>query len=582
MGTKLTYYTAIMFLSKYIRRHKRNFVMFYFGWLFHTVLAIAMPILFGVMIDEIVYHQNLTTFFGISMVFMIMSIYSCLLYFLIYAQHHYLMNMYTLDIKNDVFDHLLKCDAQYMSNAKTGDIIATVQHYSTECMHFVIRNVIHMSNGILMIVAITIYLFIISWQIGLFVLVMAPVTVFINAKFGKKIRGYGNQQRDQYGNYISWAFEILSALRDLRMLGQQKKTENDFEENHRRMFATDVKTSISTLTANNIIEFTSLFVRLSVFTFAGLLALSGNITVGLLIIVVAFYNNLISTIRNVSRSYLDAQNRVSFIQRIHDFIHSPTEDIWSGKNDLVVTRGEIEFRDIKFAYNHGDTVLNELNLHIPAGERFALVGKSGCGKTTLAYMLIGFYRSQRGEIIVDGQRLSDCSLRSIRENIGLIAQDVLLFDGSVRENIQLGNRNATPEEIESACHQAGLWEFLQSLPQGLDTVVGTHGIGLSGGQKQRIAIARIYLKNPRIIIFDEATSALDSDTEETIHKAWESVLHGRTSIVIAHRQSSVMLCDRVAIMEHGRVCEMGVPSQMILGNNAFKTLFAIEEEEAHA
>lgn len=579
MDKKLNYITSIKFLSKYIGKHKRNFIMFYFGWFFNMVLSIAMPILFGIMIDEIVYYQNLDTFIQISVMFVIMSVFSCILYFFIYAQHHYLMSMYTFDIKKDIFKHMQKCDAQHMSDASTGDIITTLQRSSGECMHFVIRNIIHFFNNIIRIVVIAIYLFIISWQIGVFILIAVPILVFINAKFGKKMRDYGDKQREYYGVYISWVFEILSALRDIRMLGAQQKTNKRFEENHQKMFSINIKSSISNITANNIISFATLFVQLAIFAFAGFLASSGNITIGLLTIIVAFYGELIATYRGISNSYFDAQMRIAYIQRIYDFFQSSTEDNWKGKNELIITDGNVSFENVSFSYNKGNIVFDNLNLNISPNERFALVGKSGCGKTTLAYMLIGLYSPQNGEIVIDGQKLSNCSLKSIRQNIGIVDQSVLIFDGTIKENILLGKKNATDDEIEFVCKQSGLSEFIKSLSSGVDTVIGTQGIGLSGGQKQRIAIARIYLKNPKIIIFDEATSALDNETEEAIHEAWKNVLIGKTSIVIAHRQSSVMLCEKAAILENGKICETGMPTKMISESSAFKTLFAIKEAD---
>ncbi|MDD4297166.1 MAG: ABC transporter ATP-binding protein [Ruminiclostridium sp.] len=582
MDKKLNYFTAIQYISKYILKHKQNFIMFYFGWFFDTVLAIAMPILFGIMIDEIVYYQNVYVFIKIALIFVILSVFSCILYFLIYAQHHYLMSMYTFDIKKDIFDHIMKSDAQYMTDAGTGDIITTLQSYSIQCMHFVIRNIIHLSNCILSIVVISAYLFVINWKIGLVALLLTPISVFINARFGKKIRKYGDKQREYYGGYISWVYEMLSSLRDIRMLGAQKKTDKAFEEKHKNIFSVNIKSGISSLTASNIISFTKLCIQLVIFALAGYMAVSGNITVGLLTVIVAFYGDLSGRFEQLSNNYLDAQNRISYIQRIHDFMNSPTEDEWSGTSEIKITNGHIAFRNIEFAYEKSNTVLDSFNLEINPGERFALVGKSGCGKTTLAYMLIGFYRPQSGYIEIDGQKLSDCSLKSIRQSVGLIQQDVLIFDGTIKDNILLGNSLATDVEIENACVQAGLWDFIQQLPCKLGTVIGTKGISLSGGQKQRVAIARIYIKNPKIIIFDEATSSLDSETEEAIHGAWNSVLSGRTSIVIAHRQSSVMLCEKVAILEEGKAVIVGTPQEMTKNDEAFRTLFAIKEGKADA
>ena len=315
--------------------------------------------------------------------------------------------------------------------------------------------------------------------------------------------------------------------------------------------------------------------QLAIFVMAGYLAVYDNITVGILTIIVAFYNDFSGRLGQISSSYLDAQNRISYIQHIHDFMNSPTEDGWVGKDELNVSEGKISFDSVEFAYEKSKTVLKGFSLDISSGSRFALVGKSGCGKTTLAYMLIGFYRPQKGCIEIDGKKLSDCSLKSIRHNIGLIQQDVLVFDGTIKENILLGNNRATDNQIKTACIQAGLWEFIKTLDDGLDTVIGARGVGLSGGQKQRLAIARIYLKNPPIIIFDEATSSLDGETEGVIHALWEGVLKDRTSIIIAHRQSSVMLCEKAAIIENGKVVSIGNPQELEKSDLTFKTLFAV-------
>jgi len=574
---KLDYFDAIRFLSKYVRKHRSNFFMFYLGWLLDAVLVVVSPILFGVMIDEIVYYQNIGTFFNIALFFVFLIVFSCILYFFIYAQHGYLMNMYTLNIRRDIFEHLQVCEAQYLSSASTGDILSLLNNYSDECMHFVVRNIIHHVNNILKIVSVGIFLILINWKIGLFALLIAPVTVWVNAKFGKKIRQYGDRQRENYAVYISWAYEILTALRDIRMLGAQRKTENTFEEHHKNMFNVNIKSSISILNAQNILSFVSLIVQLGIFAFAGYLAATGNITIGLVTVIVTYYAVLTQTIGFVSQNYLNAQERISYIQRIYDFMHTPIEDIGKDKKDIDITNGHIVLRGIHFAYEMGTTVFKGLNLEIRSGERFALAGKSGCGKTTLAYMLIGFYKPDSGLIEIDGQKLSECSLTSIRSNIGLIQQDVLIFDGTIKENILLGNPKATQIEIENACEQAGLGSLIDTLPHGIETIIGTSGIGLSGGQKQRIAIARIYLKNPQIIIFDEATSSLDSEAGEAIFEAWENVLQGRTSIVIAHNKRSVMLCDRVAIIQDGQIIETGVSSEMAQNSYAFKSLFTNKE-----
>ncbi len=571
---KLNYFSTIKFLSKYILKHKQNFIMFYSGWFVDMLLSITIPILFGIMVNEVVYYQDLDTFMRISLAFVMISLFSCVLYFLIYAQHHYLMSMYTFDIKRDVFHRLMKCDSQILSEISSGEIINNIQWYTTECMHFVVRNIIHLINNSISTIIIILYIFVISWQIGLFAVIAVPASIIINAVFGKKIRRLSELQRNNYGSYISWVYEMLSGILDIRILRAENRVNNLFTYKHKEMFETNMKTSVSVISAQNIIDFTTLFIQMTIYLFVGYLAYKNNMTIGVFTIVLSFYSKMTTKISEISKSYLDAQNRVSFIQHIYDFLNAETEDKYEGNCKLEVTKGSILFNHITFAYRNCNVILNNLTFAIGNGERFALIGKSGSGKTTLAYLLAGFYRPQNGEIIIDGQKLSDCTLKSIRNNIGIISQDIVIFDGSIRYNLLLSNRNATEADIISACKQANIWEYINTLPEGLNTIIGKKGMGLSGGQKQRIAIARIYLKNPKIIIFDEATSSLDSETEEQIHSSWESILQNRTSIIIAHRKSSVMLCNQCALIENGVLVGQGNPQDLMEHNESFKALFA--------
>lgn len=576
----LTYFGAIRFLSKYIRHYRTNFVMFYIGMFFDMLLGIVMPVLFGIMIDEIVYRQNLDSFLRISLVFVIMSLFSCVLYFLIYAQHQFLMGMYVYDIQRDIFRHFHKAQAEFLSDAKTGDIITIIQNYARECMHFVIRNIIHLTNNCINLVLLTVYIFLINPWIGLLMLIAVPSSVFVNAKFGKKIRNCSDGQREYYSGYVGYIYEVFTAISDIRLLGAAKKVNRDIADGQRKMFEFNTKAGVAAITAQNIIDSVNLIIQLAVFALTAWLVSKGDMTIGLLTVVMTYFAALTKRVKSTGASFLDAQNRIGFIQRIYDFMQSPVEDVWPGKKVLHVRSGEIVADQITFSYQKSGDIFQDFSLHIKPGERFALCGKSGCGKTTFAYLLMGFYRMQKGKLVIDGQDLEDCTLKSIRCNIGMVSQDVMLFEGSIRKNLLLGKRDATEDEIIAALQKAGIWEYVSGLPQGMDTVIGGRGAGLSGGQRQRIAIAQIYLKNPAVIIFDEATSSLDSETERQIHEAWTAVLSGRTSIIIAHRQSSVMLCDRAAILENGRIIEMGEPRNLEVSSKAFKELFAVQGRDS--
>ena len=581
MNKKLNYFTAIMFLFKYIRMYKKNFILFYIGRLFNTLLMIYIPITFAIMIDEIVYYGNVDVFLNVSLIFIVMLLFSCLLHYFNETQHCFLSIMYAFRIRKDAFDNLQFADAEYMSNSNTGNIINTVHHYAGECMHFVTRNIIHTFNDIVLLILFIIYVFMLGWQIGLLMVFVVPLSVFVSFKFGKKTKRYASEQRQNYAEYSGWLYEILSGLRDIRMLGAQETADNSFIKHQKKIIDVNVKTGFLSMSAQNIISVINLLIQLSIFGVVAYMAYQNNITVGMLTLILAYFTNITQTVGYLSGKYLDAQNRISYIQWIYDFMNISTEKKWMGKNKLIITNGKISFKSIDFSYKDGNQVFSNFTFDIDANEKIAFVGKSGAGKTTLAYMLLGFYRPQNGYIEIDGQRLDDCTLSSIRDNIGVVQQEILLFDGTIKENLCLGNRKATDNEITTACEKAGILNYIINLPEKFDTVIGKEGIGLSGGQKQRLAIARIYLRNPKIIVFDEATSSLDSETEGNIHKAWENVLEGRTAIVIAHRQNSVMLCKKIAIIENGQIIESGSPIEMLNTSETFRTLFAVREVDLH-
>ena len=574
---KLTFWSATRFLSKYLKGHRLQLFAFYIGWLLNTILDIVTPILFGLMINQIVYYSNVDLFLKLSLAYAVEMLFCCILYFLFYQIHAYIRTMFIMKLQNDVFSAMNDADAQVMADAKTGDIITTIQWYTSESLNFIVRNILYVANSIITVIFSAVYIFSVSWQIGLLAILSFPLSMAISYFSGKQIRACSDAQRDAYSNYVSWLFEMLTGLRDIRFLGAQRRANHQFTMGHKAMYKTDIKASILSLTAHKCIEASMLLVQLAIYGFAAWSSFTGNMSVGMFVVVVTFVNKLTGGAKFITDSHMDAQNRISYIQKIYNFLNVKSERSWRGNAELQVSDGAVRFDGICFSYHPEVDVIDGLSLQINPGEKLALVGESGCGKTTLAYMLIGFYSPQAGRISVDSQDIADCSLASIRKNIGIVQQDVLLFDDTVRNNLLLGKFGASEDEMISACERAGIWDFVEALPQGLDTVIGAGGIGLSGGQRQRLAIARIYLKDPKILIFDEATSALDAETENLIHEAWKDVLKGRTTLIIAHRQSSVMLCERVALMENGKIAETGDPGEMVQSSEKFRTLFDIKD-----
>lgn len=483
------------------------------------------------------------------------------------------MNMYTYYIKRDLFRCWLYGEAKAIHNESSGNIITLLRSYSTECLYFVIRNIIHFSNGILKLVILTVLLFLINWRIGLFIIIASPFSVYINVVFGRKNKEYGKFQREHYSSYIGWLYEIIRSFSDIRILGAQNKSKKEFHHRNKTIFEVNKKSAVAILTSNNIISFINLLVRLTIYAFAGYMATRNNITIGTLLIIISYYDILTEQIWWTSNAYIDSQRRVPYIKSICDYLNTPKEISRQGSQVLRITNGDIIFNSVNFSYHNSTTLFQKLSLRIRGGKKTAIVGGSGSGKSTLAYLLLAIYQPSDGKIMVDGNDLSLCSLKSIRSNVGLVSQDILLFATTIRENILMGNQEATEDDLIEACKKAELWEYIESLPKKLDTFIGENGQDLSGGEKQRIAIARIYIRNPSIIIFDEATSSLDKKTEQAIHAAWKNILQNKTSIVIAHKLSSVYLCDDVVVMKDGRICATGSLPCVAKYNDEFNRIF---------
>ncbi len=576
---KFNFFDALRFLKKYIIKFRLNLLLFYFGWFIDMLFGILIPILSGVLINQIIYYRNMNTFLKISGLFAIVTIFSCLLYFFIYAQHHYIMSMFTYHIRMDIFRKIHRAEAKYLNNNDTGDFILSIQSYAIECVHFIVRNMIHFTNSIILSVFILVYIFILSWHIGIIILLGAPLLVFVTSKFNKRIRICTDHLRDYNVKYISWLFERLSALRDIRVLGAINKASREFNHNHKKIFKVSNKVSFETRHAQNMVELLTVIIRMAIYGAIAYYTVYKNLSMGSLIVVIAYYDKLRDSITLISDSLIDVPKRVSYIKHIYDLVvNVPVESEEYRNQTLNIVKSDIHMKNIGFIYAGSSEVIKSINLDIKGGERFAIVGHSGCGKTTLAYLLLNFYSPDSGEIIIDGQNIANCSLKSIRKNIGIIQQDILIYNGTIRENLLLADYKATDDELKNACKNAGIYDFIEALPEGFDTVLGSNGILLSGGQKQRLVLSRIYLKNPKVIIFDEATSSVDTETEAVIHNAWNHVLAGRTAIIISHRLSSVLLCDRVAIINGGTITDIGEPAIMMKKNKNFQTLFSIKED----
>ena len=411
-----------------------------------------------------------------------------------------------------------------------------------------------------------------------------PLMGVVSVKLNQRLRARFRQQRVQIG-------ELNATIED-SLLGQGVVKAFAAEDEEREKFAKGNKDfeHIKTLGYYAMAAFntsTRLFdglMYLVVILAGGLSLVYGKITAGDLVAYMLYVTTLIATIRRIVEFAEQFQRGMTGIERFAEIMDTPVtiQDAEDAK-PLQPGPGAIRFEDVSFEYpDDHNKVLHHVSLDIKAGERLALVGPSGGGKTTLCNLIPRFYEVTGGRIFIDGQDIQHVTLKSLREDIGIVQQDVYLFDGTLRENIAYGRPGATDKEIEDAARKANIHDFIASLPEGYDTLVGERGSRLSGGQKQRVAIARVFLKNPAILILDEATSALDNESEEAVQESLERLAADRTTIIIAHRLSTIKNADEIATVEHGRVVERGTHDELLARGGTYARYYRMQFEGTRA
>lgn len=565
-------FVELRFLYQYVKRSKRSFILFFIGWHLEALINLILPLLFGHLIDEMVYYKNPQNLIKIVCVIVVASVFLCSLYFFIYTFFNYNYGRYATDIRLDLMRHLTELDVNTVQSHKNGEIITMIDRYADECVTIINRNVIYTFYCIFVIITYSVYIFLVDVRLGVCAIVFVILSTVISLKRTDKINQYAEREKRIYGKYSGWLFEMINGIRDLRLLGAEEKTVNRFAKYMRELLQINLKKNISGLHINNLAEGITLFLRIVLFYIGARYIINGTLTLGFFIVVLTYYDEIRQNVLYLNGYFVDLQDRISYVKNIRKFIEIPVEKRNCEKKPVRFSTGNITFENIVFSYNENQ-LLNHLNLRINDRDHVALVGKSGGGKSTLMNLLIGFIRPAQGTIYIDGQDIGSMRIADLRRQIGIVHQRAYIFNGTIKENLLYGNLKATQDELDNACRQAHIYDFIAGLEKKMDTVVGEGGINLSGGQAQRIAIARILLKNPPIIIFDESTSALDSKTESSILDEWD-LFTDKTILVISHRISTIVHCNKIAVLENGVISDYGDTGYIAENNRYFRQLFA--------
>ena len=484
------------------------------------------------------------------------------------------------DMRRDFFGHLQKLSFSYYDNAKVGSLMSRITSDLFDVTEFAHHCPEEFFIAGIKIICSFILLCTMSVPLTLIVFSVIPPMVVVLMIFNRRMKQGFKESRQQVGELNSQIEDSLLGIRVVKSFANEAVEEEKFDKGNKKFLG--IKTKVYHIMAG-FQSSTRLFdgIMYIVVVVAGaIFMLYGKISAADYVAYLMFVTTLLTSIRRIVEFAEQFQRGLTGIERFCEIMDTAPEisDAPSAK-DIEKVEGEIEFKDVSFSYeSENKKVLSHLSLKVSPGESIALVGPSGGGKTTLCSLIPRFYDVSSGAILVDGEDIRNITTSSLRSNIGVVAQDVYLFSGSIKENIAYGKRDATDEEIEAAAVLAGAHDFIKTLPDGYDTYVGERGVKLSGGQKQRISIARVFLKNPPILILDEATSALDNESEKLVQRSLEKLAKGRTTFTIAHRLTTIRNADRILVLTENGIEESGTHAELVSKGGIYSELYKMYSE----
>ncbi|GGG18821.1 multidrug ABC transporter ATP-binding protein [Rhizobium wenxiniae] len=548
----------------YYRPHRGLFALDFGSAVIAGMLELAFPVAVTLFIDRLLPSNQLGLIaLAVAGLFLIYLINAGLQVVVTYWGHMLGLKIET-EMRRKAFDHLQKLSFGFFDEHKTGHLVARLTKDLEE-----IGEVAHHGPEDLFIAVMTLigaFLLMLSVHVPLAVLtgLIVPLTAVVTTIYGKRMTANWHALYRRVGEFNARIEENIGGIRVVQAFANEEHERTLFASNNRDYLVTKLE-AYRVMAASMSLSYLSMrFVQVVVMLAGAWYVTRGELTaggfVGFLLLVGVFFrpiDKINSIIETYPKGIAGFQRYTEFLDRQPDIKDRP------GANTIQRLDGRITYRDVHFGYRAGMPIFAGLNLSIEAGETIAFVGSSGAGKTTICALLPRFYEVTGGAINIDGVDIRDITLNSLRSNIGIVQQDVFLFAGTIRENIAYGRLGASESEIIEAARRARLDDVIAALPNGLDTVIGERGVKLSGGQKQRLAIARIFLKNPPILILDEATSALDSETERAIQQSLAELSQGRTTLVIAHRLATITSADRIVVVEDGHIVEEGSHDRLL-------------------
>lgn len=561
----------------YYKPYKGLFILDFSCAILVALIELAFPIVLNKVIDDVLPDGELKWIIMASSLLFGLYILNSILHFIVSYWGHMLGINIETDMRKEAFSHVQKLSFRYFDNNKTGHLVSRLTNDLMD-----IGELAHHGPEDIFIAIMTIFgtfgvMFYIDPTFTILIFLLVPIILILTIFFGKLMSKAFRQMFGDIADFNARVENNVSGIRVVQAFTNEEHEVNRFKVNNERFRMTKLF-SYKVMAWNEAIS-GILTKVLSLFTlFIGAyFVLNGYLTNGEFIAFILLSNILLGPINKINMFIESYPKGMAGFKRYVDFLETEPEIADRPQAKAIKDiKGEIAFNNVSFGYTEDKNALNQINLRVRSGETVALVGPSGAGKSTICSLLPRFYEVNEGSITVDGIDIKDFKLHSLRSHIGIVQKDVFLFDGTIRENIAYGNLNASEEDIWYAARRAQLEDVIKALPEGMDTLIGERGVKLSGGQKQRLSIARIFLKNPKILILDEATSALDTETEKAIQQALNELSVGRTTLVIAHRLATIKDADCIVVVAKQGIIEEGTHDELMNSKKAYYGLYTAQ------
>ena len=564
-------------LLQYIRPYLKQLGLAIVCIVVAAACNLYLPWIIKDMVDKVLADKDMVMLYVICVSIVVVFLIRGIFY---YGQSYlvsYIGQKVVIDVREMMFRKFQRMPMAYFDKHQTGETMSYITNDVSAIQSALVDQLIEMvteSSILIGSIAMMLYL---DWKLSLLTLVVIPLVGQAMKIFGRKLKRNGTVIQERAADITSLLQESISSIRVVKSFVREEYEIKRFINQNILNFQAAMKNVQLTSLLTPTVEFLAAVSVTFIVGFGGYEVVNGQMTAGALVAFLTYAVNLANPVKRLARVYGNLQRAMAAVDRVFAVIDlpEPISDKEDAK-DLPKIEGHVKVDHVTFGYKEGVNALEDVSLEVKPGQMIAFVGPSGAGKSTIANLIPRFYEISSGAISIDGQDIRDVTVASLREQIGIVPQETMLFSTTVMENIRYGRLDATDEEVIEAAKAANADVFIRELPQGYDTPIGERGLNLSGGQRQRMSIARAILKNPRILILDEATSALDTESEKIVQAALDSLMVGRTSFVIAHRLSTIFNADQIYVIDGGRIKEHGTHEELLAKNGLYSHLYNIQ------